>query len=247
MSLLNIDGLTVTFDRAAALREVSLEVSAGEVVGVLGANGAGKTTLLRAIIGRAPKAAGSITFDGRDVTRSQTHDLVKAGMSLCLEGRRLFPNMTIHENLLLGAHGRPRAEVAARTDSFYDRFDWMGPRRGELAGRLSGGEQQAVAIARALMSEPKLLLLDEPSSGLSPVAIEQVRSILEDVCASGTTVLLVEQNIKLVVDLCRTAWVLARGQVQDHGPVSELMAGVRLEDAYLGGIEQVRPTAEETR
>lgn len=234
MSLLELQSVTVRFGAASAITNVSLSVDAGAVVGVLGPNGAGKTTLLRAILGRVPRASGRLIFDGVDVTKQKTGDLVRAGIALCPENRRLFPNMSIQDNLLLGGYGQPRRVLAERLAESYSQFGWVARRRHELAGKLSGGEQQTVAIARSLMAKPKLLLLDEPSSGLSPVAIEDVRAVLAGVPQLGTAVLLVEQNVKMVSDLCEFAWVLARGQVQDHGNVEQMLAGVGVADAYLG-------------
>ena len=236
-ALLVVEDLTVRFGSTTAVRGVSLEVPAGSITGVLGANGAGKTTTLLGICARVPRASGRIHLDGQDVSGADTVELVRAGLALCPENRRLFPNMTIEDNLLLGAFGRGRKTEQLRLREAYDRFPWVGERHSELAGGLSGGQQQTVAIARALMSHPKLLLLDEPSSGLSPVAIEEVRVLLQQVADDGTAVLLVEQNVKLVQSLCTVAWVLARGQVKDSGPVSELLSGVRVADAYLGGLD----------
>ena len=235
--LLTVEDLTVRFGSTTAVRGVSLEVLPGSITGVLGANGAGKTTTLLGICARVPRVNGKIVLDGQDVSRASTVELVRAGLALCPENRRLFPNMSIQDNLLLGAFGRGRRVEQARLGEAYERFPWVGQRRRELAGGLSGGQQQTVAIARALMSHPKLLLLDEPSSGLSPVAIEEVRVLLEAVAAEGTAVLLVEQNVKLVQSLCESAWVLAHGQVRDSGPVAELLSGVRVTDAYLGGLD----------
>ncbi len=237
MSLLQVQELTVRFGATIGVRGVSLDVPAGRITGVLGANGAGKTTTLLGIHARVPRLSGRIMFDSHDVTDFDTVQLVRAGIALCPENRRLFPNMSIRDNLLLGAFGRGRKVEQARLAEAYDRFPWVWERKDELAGRLSGGQQQTVAIARSLMSAPSLLLLDEPSSGLSPVAIEAVRELLLQVSGEGTAVLLVEQNVKLVQSLCDTAWVLAHGQVKDTGPVSELLSGVRVADAYLGGLD----------
>ncbi len=234
MSLLSVEDLTVRFGTTTAVRAVSLEVLAGTVTGVLGANGAGKTTTLLGILGRVQRASGKIVLDGQDVTGLSTVQLVRAGISLCPEGRRLFPNMTVQDNLLLGAYGRGRRTERSRLTKIYEQFPFCHERRGELAGRLSGGQQQVVAVARALMSAPRLLLLDEPSSGLSPVAIEEIRQILATIAADGTAVLLVEQNVSLVSALCQDAWVLAHGEVRDAGRVAELLSGVRLADSYLG-------------
>jgi branched-chain amino acid transport system ATP-binding protein len=236
MTLLTVENLTVRFGSTIGVRDVSLEAPAGRITGVLGANGAGKTTTLLGILGHVPRVSGRVVLDGQDVTDRNTVALVRAGIALCPENRRLFPGMSIEDNLLLGAFGRGRREERMRLAEAYERFPWIRERRGEPAGRLSGGQQETVAIARSLMSRPKLLLLDEPSSGLSPVAIAEVRSMLEEVARDGTGVLLVEQNVKLVQSLCDTAWVLAHGQVRDSGQVAELLSGARVTDAYLGGL-----------
>jgi len=238
-NVLEVSDLTVRFGPTVALRSISMTASMGAITGVLGANGAGKTTTLLGIISRVPRVSGRIVFDGRDVTSLSTPQLVAAGIALCPENRRLFPNMTIEDNLLLGAYATSRRTQRKRLADVYEQFDWVRDRRGELAGRLSGGQQQVVAIARALMSDPKLLLLDEPSSGLSPVAIAEIRGVLETVVSAGRSVVLVEQNIKLVQDLCEHAWVLAHGTVRDSGPVDELLAGASVTDAYLGGLDVI--------
>lgn len=235
-NVLKVSNLSVRFGNTIAVRDVSIEVPAGSTTGVLGANGAGKTTTLLGILGLVNRTSGRIEFNGEDVTDLSTVQLVAAGIALCPENRRLFPNMTIEDNLKLGAYGRGAKVERARLDEAFERFPMLGQRRRELAGRLSGGQQEIVAIARSLMSAPKLLLLDEPSSGLSPVAIEEVRDVLKEVADAGTALLLVEQNVKLVQSLCDTAWVLAHGQVKDYGSVSELLSGVRVADAYLGGL-----------
>lgn len=246
MILLRVTDLSIRFGTTVAVRDVSLEVSVGSTTGVLGANGAGKTTTLLGILARVPRLSGRIEFDGADVTDLNTVQLVNAGIALCPENRRLFPNMTIEDNLLLGAFGRGRRFGTVRLNEMYERFPMLGQRRSELAGRLSGGQQEIVAIARALMSQPKLLLLDEPSSGLSPIAIDEIRTVLQELVAAGTAVLLVEQNVKLVQTLCESAWVLAHGQVKDHGLVSDLFAGVRVADAYLGGLSLTGETPSRT-
>lgn len=246
MELLRVESLTVRFGRVTALEDVSLTIHEGNRVGVLGPNGAGKTTLLRALLNRDPRAGGRLWFGGEEVTGQSTRELVRAGISMCPENRRLFPGMTIEENLLLGAHAVSRKIANKRLQPLYDQFEWIGKRRKELAGSLSGGEQQAVAIGRALAAAPRLLMLDEPSSGLSPVAVHQIGDFISSVADAGTTVLLVEQNVTLVQRLCTDAWVLGRGKVQDQGPVKELMSGVRVADVYLGSNdidEQIREHA----
>ena len=234
--LLEVKGLHAAYGATKVLHGIDLQMQEGSITALLGANGAGKTTTLLGICARVPRKTGRIVLDGEDVTGLNTVQLVRAGIALCPENRRLFPNMTLQDNLLLGAYGTGRKTEQARLAQAYERFAWIGERRGELAGRLSGGQQQTVAIARSLMSHPRLLLLDEPSSGLSPVAIEEVRQLLEQVTAEGTAVLLVEQNVKLVQSLCESAWVLAHGEVKDSGRVSDLLSGVRVADAYLGGL-----------
>lgn len=237
MSLLRVENLTVRYGPTIGVRAVSLDVEAGRITGVLGANGAGKTTTLLGIHARVQRVSGRVVLDGQDVTEMNTAQLVRAGIALCPENRRLFPNMSIEDNLLLGTFGARRAVQRARLAAAYERFPWISERRTDLAGRLSGGQQQIVAVARALMSNPKVVLLDEPSSGLSPVAIEEIRALLADVARTGTAMLLVEQNVKLVQSLCDQAWVLAHGSVKDSGPVGELLEGARVADAYLGGLE----------
>ncbi|MFC0039898.1 ABC transporter ATP-binding protein [Actinomadura rayongensis] len=232
--MLTVTDLTVAFGNTVAVRDVALSAASGTVTGILGANGAGKTTTLLGILGRVPRRSGTITFDGRDVTGDDTGALVRAGIALCPENRRLFPNMSIEDNLLLGAYGHGRKVRRERLERTYARFGWIRDRAAEPAGRLSGGQQQGVAIARALMSDPKLVLLDEPSSGLSPVAVDEIGELLAGIAAEGTAMLLVEQNVRLVRKLCSTAYVLAHGRVTASGPVDELFDADAVSDAYLG-------------
>ncbi|WP_059005614.1 ABC transporter ATP-binding protein [Streptomyces specialis] len=232
--MLTVQNLTVAFGPTVAVRDVSLRAEAGTVTGILGANGAGKTSTLLGILGRVPRQSGRIVFNGHDVTDHGTGALVRAGIALCPENRRLFPNMSIEDNLLLGAYGQGRKTRQERLGRAYERFGWLHDRRAEAAGRLSGGQQQTVAIARALMSDPQLVLLDEPSSGLSPVAVDEVGETLRDIARDGTAMLLVEQNVRLVEKLCSTAYVLAHGQVAASGPVTELLDADAVSDAYLG-------------
>ncbi|MDT0307524.1 ABC transporter ATP-binding protein [Streptomyces sp. DSM 44917] len=232
--MLTVHDLTVAFGPTTAVRDLTLHAGTGTVTGILGANGAGKTTTLLGIHHRVPRRTGRITLDDQDVTAYDTTALVRAGIALCPENRRLFPNLTIEDNLLLGAYGQGRVTCRRRLERIYGRFPWLHGRRDEAAGRLSGGQQQTVAIARALMSEPRLILLDEPSSGLSPVAVDEVGQVLHDIAAEGTTMLLVEQNVRLVETLCTTAYVLAHGRITAHGPVAELLGTDTVSDAYLG-------------
>ncbi|GAT74344.1 ABC transporter ATP-binding protein [Microbacterium hydrocarbonoxydans] len=235
MTLLTLTGLSVGYGAVEALHGVDLDVAAGTVTGVLGANGAGKTSLLMGIMGATPRRSGSIRFDGVELGHAPTGRIVEAGIALCPQNRRLFPSMSIEDNLLLGATLAPAKVARERLEAAYQRTPWFAERRRESAGRLSGGQQQLVAIARALMSEPRLLMLDEPSSGLSPVAVQEVRALLERVAAAGLTVLLVEQNTHLVQHLCSSVYVLADGRVVGHDTVQGLVENDLLSDAYLGG------------
>lgn len=238
MALLEVADLNIVFGGASALRGVSLAIDEGESVAVLGANGAGKSTLLRALMGRAPVSSGRVRFDGRDITGLPTDKLVESGLSLCPEGRQLFPAMSVEDNLLLGAFLAPSREAQRRLASVYERFAWLSERRGQLAGAFSGGEQQMIAIGRALMAAPRLLLMDEPSSGLAPVAIAHVRDILRQVREDGTVILLVEQNVQLAVDMSDRCYVLSRGAIEAQGPTAELVHDPSLADAYIGGLNE---------
>lgn len=234
MSLLSVHDFTVRYGGATAVRGIDLAVPEGTVTGVLGANGAGKTSTLMGIMRAVPRVAGTLTIDGADFSAASTRDVVRAGVALCPQNRRLFAGMTIEENLVLGAQGSAAAVTRSRLEAAYDRTPWLAKRRREAAGRLSGGQQQLVAIARALMSAPRLIMLDEPSSGLSPVAVIEVRELLETICRSGLTVLLVEQNTHLVQTLCSSVYVLAEGRVVGHDTVANLVANDLLSEAYLG-------------
>jgi len=233
MSLLDITDLRVSFGSAPALSGIALSVEAGEQVAVLGANGAGKTTLLRAIMGRVA-ASGAIRLAGEDIAALPTRARVRRGLSLCPENRQLFPLMSVEENLLLGAWHAPARTAAARRDALYASFPFLAARRRALAGGFSGGEQQIIAIGRALMAAPTLLLLDEPSSGLSPVAIATVRDVLREVGGQRTAMLLVEQNVALAVELTRRCYVLNRGTIEAAGETASLAQDPALADTYLG-------------
>jgi branched-chain amino acid transport system ATP-binding protein len=235
MALLEVEDLHVSFGVAKALRGVTLAVERGESVAVLGANGAGKSTLLRALMGRVRCASGSVRWDGADITNAPTDSLVGRGLALCPEGRQLFPAMSVRDNLLLGAYLVPSREAAIRLDDIYRRFPLLHERRRDLAGGFSGGEQQLIAIGRALMSKPQLLLMDEPSSGLSPIAIGHVRDILLQVRDTGMAILLVEQNVRLATEMSRRCYVLNRGLIEVAGVTADLVEDPALADVYLGG------------
>jgi len=233
--MLQIDQLHVAYGRIEALRGVSLSLAAGERLALIGANGAGKTTLLKAIAGLLPVSAGEIWLDGRRVERMGAHTRLPQGLALVPEGRGIFPDLSVRENLLMGAYCR--ADSGAIADDLaaqYSRFPRLAERREQLAGTLSGGEQQMLAIGRALMGRPRLLLLDEPSMGLSPIMVEKIFATLREVCTHGVTLLLVEQNARLAMDLCDRTVVLEHGQLTLEGASADLARDPRVQAAYLG-------------
>ncbi len=233
--ILAVARLGVSFGAAPALRDVSLTIAPGEAVSVLGANGAGKTTLLRAIMRRLPNARGSIKVDGQETAALPTDQVVRRGVALCPEGRQLFQAMTVEDNLLLGAYGSPNALARTRLRSVFARVPWLQARSTQPAGSFSGGEQQMVAICRALMSAPRLLLLDEPSSGLSPIAVAQIRDMLQAVRRQdGMALLLVEQNVALATALTSRCYLLNRGVIEAEGATADLVDNPVLADAYMG-------------
>jgi branched-chain amino acid transport system ATP-binding protein len=218
-----------------ALFGVSLEVKAGESVAVIGPNGAGKTTLLRAISKLVELTAGEVTMEGRSLKRVAPHEVIAHGISQVPENRRLFPRLTVEENLKMGAFlPAARSKFAQRREFVYSLFPRMGERRAQLAGTLSGGEQQMCAIGRALMSGPKLLLLDEPSAGLAPVIVQSIMQMVKRICAEGYTVLIVEQNIRQVLKVVDRAYLLETGRIKSSGSSAELLASDGIRKAYLG-------------
>ncbi len=233
--LLTVRGLSVDYGAVRAVRGITLGVERGEVVALLGANGAGKSTTLNAIMGLVQASAGEVRFDGRDVTRVPTELRVRAGMTLTPERRRIFPDLTVEENLRLGgAAVRDRAASRARLHELLDLLPVLRERRHQLGGTLSGGEQQQLAIARSLMSGPALLLLDEPSLGLAPVLVEQVYELIDRLHEGGTAMLLVEQDIELGLRHADRAYVLASGELVADGDAASLRASDTLERVYLG-------------
>jgi branched-chain amino acid transport system ATP-binding protein len=234
-NILEVRDLRVDYGGIQALRGISLEVPEGQVVALIGANGAGKTTTLRAISRMLRPTAGTITFLGEDVTRLESHQLVARGMAHGPEGRGIFLNLTVRENLELGAYlRRDRAGIEADADKAYALFPILAERRAQVSGTLSGGEQQMLAVARALMSRPRLLLLDEPSLGLAPQVVERIFSVLREVSASGVSLLLVEQNAHKALQLAHRAYVLETGNVVMTGTGRELLASPEVRKAYLG-------------
>ena len=236
MPLLEIENLSVNYGAIQAVRGLSLHVDEGEVVTLIGANGAGKTTTLRAVSRMLRPVSGSIRFAGRDITRIPTDEAVRVGIAQSPEGRQVLARQSVQDNLELGAYTRKdSAGVRADIDRMYQRFPRLGERRGQLAGTLSGGEQQMLAIARALMSRPKLLLLDEPSLGLAPIIVREIFNIIRELNEQGTTILLVEQNAKLAMNSSHRTYVLEAGQMTFSGVSSELVSDERVLHAYLGG------------
>ena len=236
MSSLEIDGLEVAYGRTTALHGVSITVGEGQVVCLIGANGAGKTTAMRAISGLVRPRAGRVRFAGQDITGQAAHRIAAAGLRQVPEGRQCFAELTVMENLALGAYLVPgRGEVARRQDAVLARFPRLRERLHQLAGSMSGGEQQMLAIGRALMGAPRLLLLDEPSMGLAPLFVEEIFAIIAALKAEGTTILLVEQNASAALDVADHAYVLETGRIVLSGPAAEVASNPAVAAAYLGG------------
>ena len=234
--LLEIDDLVVSYGRIEALHGISLKVDAGEIVTLIGANGAGKTTTMKAISGLLPAGRGKVTFDGEDITNLRADRRVVKGISQAPEGRGIFPGMTVMENLQMGAYTRSKRGAERQTD--LDRvlglFPRLAERRTQIAGTMSGGEQQMLTIGRALMSHPRVLLLDEPSMGLAPMLIRQIFSIIKEINSQGTTVLVVEQNAQQALLVAHRAYILETGSVVKEGPGQELLGDPAIKAAYLG-------------
>ncbi|WP_193352030.1 ATP-binding cassette domain-containing protein [Deinococcus gobiensis] len=234
--MLEIENLSVNYGAIQAVRGLSLHVEEGEIVTLIGANGAGKTTTLRAVSRMLRPVAGSVRFGGRDISRIPTDEAVRLGIAQSPEGRQVLARQSIQDNLELGAYTRrDAAGVKADIARMYGRFPRLGERRGQLAGTLSGGEQQMLAIARALMSRPKLLLLDEPSLGLAPIIVREIFAIIRELNEQGVTILLVEQNARLAMQSSHRTYVLEAGQITLEGPSRDLVSDERVLQAYLGG------------
>ena len=234
--LLTVNNLEVCYGVISALQDVSLEIAQGEIVTLIGANGAGKTTLLRTMSSLIQQQRGTVIFDGHDVSTLRPHEIVRLGMSHVPEGRQIFPNHTVRENLLLGAYqDKDKQRVKANLDRCYGLFPVLAERREQKAGTLSGGEQQMLAIGRALMQRPKLLLLDEPSLGLAPLIVRKIFQIIREINAAGTTVFLVEQNAHMALSIAHRAYVLQTGRVIKSDVASKLLEDPDVKKAYLGG------------
>jgi branched-chain amino acid transport system ATP-binding protein len=235
MSLLALEGLEVAYGGIRAVKGIDIAVEPGELVCLIGANGAGKTTTLRAITGLVKPAAGRIVYDGLDVGGQRPHQIARRGLALVPEGRGVFPQLTIEENLAMGAYARhDRPGVAQDVDRAFTLFPRLKERRRQTAGTLSGGEQQMLAIARAMMSRPRLLLLDEPSMGLAPLMVERIFEVVRAIAAEGVTLLLVEQNARLALEVSHRGYVLDGGLVAFSGEAKGLLGDPRVREAYLG-------------
>jgi branched-chain amino acid transport system ATP-binding protein len=235
MSLLALENLQVSYGGIRAVKGVDLEVAQGELVCLIGANGAGKTTTLRAVTGLVRAAGGRILYEGADISGLRVHEIARRGLALVPEGRGVFAQLSIEENLAMGAYARhDRAAVAADVERAFTLFPRLKERRSQTAGTLSGGEQQMLAIARALMSRPKLLLLDEPSMGLAPLMVERIFEVIRTIAAEGVTMLLVEQNARLALEVSHRGYVLEGGIVSLSGQAASLLGNPRIREAYLG-------------
>jgi branched-chain amino acid transport system ATP-binding protein len=234
--MLEVRGLECRYGKVGVLKGISLEVRAGELVSLIGANGAGKTTTLKAISGLVPPVGGRITFEGEDITSAPARRILALGIAHCPEGRRVFPYMTVQENLEMGCYLRAdRARVASDMERILARFPVLAERRSQPAGTLSGGEQQMLAIGRALMSRPRLVLFDEPSLGLAPTMVERTFEIIAEIRKEGTTVLMVEQNAYAALEMCDRSYVLESGEVALSGTGADLLDNPHVRQAYLGG------------
>jgi len=234
--MLNIENINVYYGAIHAIKDISIHVTEGEIVTLIGANGAGKSTTLRTISGLLKPKSGKIDFEGQNIAGIPAQAIVKQGISQVPEGRRVFANMTVLENLELGAYIRKdRAGIKEDMDSVFERFPRLLERKVQLAGTLSGGEQQMLAMGRALMSRPRLLLLDEPSMGLAPLLVKEIFSIVKEINQTGTTVLLVEQNANMALSIAHKAYVLETGRITLSGDAKELAASEEVRKAYLGG------------
>ena len=235
MALLEVKNLDVYYGMIQAIRGISFEVNEGEIVTLIGANGAGKTTTMQSIMGLVPIKRGTVTYNGQDITHVPGHKIVHLGMTQVPEGRRIFQQLTVHDNLLMGAYAVADLYlVEPATDEICTRFEILGERKNQIAGTLSGGEQQMLAMGRAMMSHPKLLMLDEPSMGLSPLFVDKVFDIIKDYHKSGCTILLVEQNAKKALSIADRAYVLETGSITLSGTADDLLHNEAVKKAYLG-------------
>ncbi len=235
MALLEVKDLEVNYGVIRALKGINFHVNKGEIVTLIGANGAGKTTTMQSIIGLIPIKSGHVVYNGQDITKTPCHKLVKLGMSQVPEGRRIFQELTVYENLMMGAYSiKKNASFKNDIEMVYKRFPRLKERKNQIASTLSGGEQQMLAMGRALMSHPDILLLDEPSMGLSPLLVTEIFDIIQEINKEGTTVLLVEQNAKKALSIADRAYVLETGSIVLEGDAKEMMNNDDIKKAYLG-------------
>ena len=236
MAMLEVKDLQVYYGVIQAIKGISFEVNQGEIVTLIGANGAGKTTTMQSIMGLVPIKSGTVTYEGQVINKVPCHKIVKLGMTQVPEGRRIFQELTVYQNLLMGAFTETdKKKIKNDIEEIYTRFPRLGERKNQIAGTLSGGEQQMLAMGRAMMSHPKLLMLDEPSMGLSPLLVDQVFEIIKDFHNSGTTILLVEQNAGKSLAISDRAYVLENGKIAFSGTGAELIESEDIKKAYLGG------------
>lgn len=235
MSMLKVEDINVYYGSIHAIKGISFEVNEGEIVTLIGANGAGKSTTLNTVSGLLKTKTGAISMEGESLLGIPAHKIVKKGMALCPEGRRVFLQMTVQENLEMGAFTRQKSEIAASLENVYERFPRLKERYRQVAGTLSGGEQQMLAMGRALMSKPKLLMLDEPSMGLAPILVEQIFEIIVELNKAGTTILLVEQNAQVALSIADRGYVLETGRIVGTGTGEQLLKDDSVRKAYLGG------------
>ena len=234
-TVLKVEGINVYYGAIHAIKNVSFEVNQGEIVTLIGANGAGKSTILKTVAGLLSSRTGSMEFMGEKLGSIPAHKIVTKGLALVPEGRQIFLQMTVVENLEMGAFTRPKAEIAASIADVYERFPRLKERRRQIAGTLSGGEQQMLAMGRALMSKPTLMMLDEPSMGLAPILVEQIFDIVQELNRHGTTILLVEQNAQMALSVAHRGYVLETGKIVTTGSGEELLEDEAVKKAYLGG------------
>ena len=236
MALLEVKNLEVYYGVICALKGISFEVNEGEIVSLIGANGAGKTTMMQSVVGIIPKRNGSVIFDGKDITKTPCHKIVQLGMTQVPEGRRIFQELSVYENLMMGAYTvKNQQQFKEDLEKMFTKFPRLAERRNQIAGTLSGGEQQMLAMSRALMIRPKLLMLDEPSMGLAPILVDQVFEMIKELHAAGTTILLVEQNASKALEIADRAYVLETGNITLSGTGIELAQSDEVRKAYLGG------------
>ncbi len=236
MALLEVKNLEVYYGVIQAIKGISFEVSEGEIVTLIGANGAGKTTTMQSIMGLIGAKGGEIKYDGKVINKIPSHKIVKMGMTQVPEGRRVFQELTVYDNLLMGAYtNQDKKEIKENIENIYEKFPRLFERKNQIAGTLSGGEQQMLAMGRALMSKPRLLMLDEPSMGLSPILVDQVFSIIEEIHKEGTTILLVEQNAGKALAIADRVYVLETGKITMSGNAKDMLSDDKIKKAYLGG------------